>query len=166
MKTLFLFVFLLLSVSTIVHAQTACPPGTMPYGTGNDPSACGPDNSQSQQPQASQPPAEIWADHYGAIATDFSHGSVGIANGLQNQLSAKQTAIAACQAKGGVTCKVEISYRNQCAALVAGDAGHNTKAGPTIAEAIQKAMQICNAADTNCRAFYDYSGCSLPTRIQ
>ncbi|MFS6599865.1 DUF4189 domain-containing protein, partial [Staphylococcus aureus] len=98
--------------------------------------------------------------------TDFPHGSVGIANDLQDQLSAEQAAIAACQAKGGITCNIEITYRNQCAGLVAGDTGHNTKSGATVAEAIQKAMQVCAASDTNCRAFYTYTGCSLPARVQ
>lgn len=160
MKVLCLFALLL--VTTTVHAQQDC------GGMANAGGQCVPPDvaMPEDQQQAPQLPAQKWVDHYGAIATDFSHGSVGIANDLQDQHAAEQAAISACQARGGVTCNVEITYRNQCAGLVAGDSGHNTKAGSTVADAMQKAMKTCEAADTNCRAFYNYSGCSLPMRIQ
>jgi len=164
MKVFFLLAFLL--VVTTVHAQEQPGVNCFPI-QGQGWSGCVPNyQAQPQRPLGSQPPPGIWVNHWGAIATDFSHGSVGIANNQQSARGAEQATVIACQAKGGVTCKIEITYRNQCAGLVAGTSGHNTKSGSTLAEAIQKAMEVCAATDTDCRAFYDYSGCSLPIRIQ
>lgn len=155
------YYLVLLVTTTVVHAQD-CGGMANAGGTCVPPDVAMPDYPQ----QASQSPPEIWVDHYGAIATDFSHGSVGVANNLRNENAAEQAAISACLAGGGVTCNIEITYRNQCAGLVAGNAGHNTKAGLSVEEAMKRAMNVCEAADTNCQAFYKYSGCSFPTRIQ
>lgn len=153
----------------IVHAQAACPPGMIPYGTGQDQSVCGPDNSQQQpaqrqsrpQPQAPQP---IWVDKYGAIATDISHDTGGASVNEADRSGAERAAVANCKSNGGVTCKIEIWYVNQCVALVGGDTGHNAKAGLTIDLATQAAMKVCNAADTHCQV--TYTACSPPVRIQ
>ena len=155
----------LLLVATTVHAQAACPPGTISYGTANDPSACGPDNTQPQrQPQIPQPPPQIWVDHYGAIATDPIKSALGVAVDQPSQSQAEQAAIADCQNKGGTACHNDIWYVNQCVAMVVGKTGYNTKAGATINDAVQAAMKVCDAATSNCHAYY--TACSLPQRIQ
>lgn len=161
MKALCLVALLL--ITAVTHAQD-CGGMANAGGTCVPPDVAMP--GYQQQPNASQMLPQVWVDRWGAIATDFSHGSVGVANNLQDEQTAEQQAISECQSKGGIICNVEITYRNQCAGLVAGDTGHNTKAGATVAQAIKKAMRTCTEADTNCRAFLEYSGCSLPTRIQ
>lgn len=156
----------------MVHAQAACPPGMTPYGTGQDQSVCGPDNSQQQpaqrqsrpQPQALQP---IWIDKYGAIATDLTHGRNGAGASVNesNRNEAEKAAITNCQDNGGTSaCHVEIWYVNQCVALVGGATSHNAEAGLTIDLATQAAMKVCNAADTHCQV--TYTACSPPVRIQ
>ena len=166
MKVLCLFVLML--TATAVHAQAACPPGTIPYGTGNDPSACGPDNSQPQQPQqpqAPQPPPQVWADHWGAIATYEPNGSLGTATNMPSQRSAEQTALADCESKHGSTCKIQLSYRNQCAAMVVSAKGYNVTPAATMDLAVTKGMAICtNSGAPNCHVYY--TACSLPQRIQ
>lgn len=147
----------------VTHAQTACPPGTVPYGTGQGQNACGPDNSQ--QPAHQQPSPPQWANRWGAIATDGPGGSFGASTNMPTQDRANKAALADCQAKkGSSTCEIEIAYANQCAAMVAGDVGYNTKGGLTIDLAIGAAMKVCSAADTHCYAYY--SACSLPVRIR
>lgn len=154
---------LLLLYAGVIHAQAACPPGTIPYGTGQDQNMCGPDDSQQQSsPQLPQPQ---WASLFGAIATDGYGGSFGASTNLTTKKGAENAALADCRSKkGSNSCKVELWYTNQCAAMVMGDTGHNAKAGLTIDLAIQAAMKVCSAADTHCYAYY--TGCSLPVRIQ
>jgi hypothetical protein len=116
------------------------------------------------QPPVPQPPPQQWLDRWGAIATDFSHGSVGMVDNTPSQSGAENAAIADCHAKGGLTCKIEITYRNECAALVAGDKGHITRAGATPDAAIQAGLAKCREEDTNCKTYF--TGCSTPVRIQ
>lgn len=152
--------------SQITLAQAACPPGTIAYGTGTDVSVCGPDNRQ-QQPQQTQPAPQLpppqWLSRWGAIATDFPHSAAGAAVDESNEQDAKNAAIANCRSNGGVTCRVELTYSNGCAALAIGRDGHNAKAGLNIADAKSKAMNVCNAQDTDC--FIYYTGCSFPALV-
>jgi len=84
---------------------------------------------------------------------------------MPTQQSADNAALADCRSKkGSSTCSIEIDYGNQCAAMVAGDNGYNTKAGLTVDLAVQAGMKVCSAADTHCYAYY--TACSLPVRIQ
>jgi len=143
------------------QAQTACPPGMIPYGTG----VCGYDPNQQQQPtQLQSPPSVQWQDRWGAIATDIANKSVGTSTNRLSKKSAEEMAVIDCQSKGGTNCEIEIAYRNGCTALAAGDTGHNAKASPTTEGAMGSAMKVCSAADNNCRVYY--TACSLPERIQ
>lgn len=165
MKMLCLLVLLL--ATTTLHAQAACPPGTIPYGTGNDPSACGPDNSQSdqpQQPQAPRLPPQIWADYWGAISTDTPNGILGSSTHASSQANAEQAAVADCRSKGGTQCILQVSFRNGCGAMVIGDKGFNVNSAPTLGEAVQKGMAICTKTSGDCHVYY--STCSLPEQIQ
>lgn len=156
--------------TAVVHAQAACPPGTIPYGTGQDQSVCGPDNSQQQPTQQQlQPPPHplppVWVDRWGAITTDAAHHSSGASLNQSSKVVAEQEAIADCQKNGGVQCKIEITYHNQCVALVGGDTGYNTTSASSIGQAVQIGMASCTSAhDTNCHAYY--TACSLPVRVQ
>jgi len=162
--------FGLLLLSSAIHAEGNCPEGYYPIGAESGqsgPQGCAPIpgyNQQQGQQQTPQPPQPQWEDHWGAIATDIPNKSVGTATNLTSQSQATQAAIVDCQSKGGSACKVEIVYRNGCAALAAGDTGHNAKAGATVDAASEAAMKICRAADTHCEVYY--SACSLPQRIQ
>lgn len=154
----------LLVGSMAVHAQAACPPGTVPYGTGNDPSACGPDDSQLQEPAQPRLPPQIWVDHWGAMVSDDSLGKLGVAADKQDEGRAWQAAEEDCRAKGGLNCTRLISYRNQCIAMVLGDKTYSFSAGTTATNAIQQATKKCSASTTGCHVYY--SACSLPLRVQ
>ncbi|MGJ7542697.1 DUF4189 domain-containing protein [Variovorax sp. LT1R16] len=146
----------------IVHAQAACPPGQIPYGSGNGLNMCGPDNRQQSAPQ---PPAPQWESRWGAIATDGKQWAMGVAVGKQSKLEASKTAMADCHSKGGANCKVDVAYGNQCAAVVAGDGGYNVSPASTVDEAVAIGVKTCTeTGDTNCRTYY--TTCSLPVRIR
>jgi hypothetical protein len=156
-----LFACLLLA-GTPVFAEGGCPSGYVPSGVGpGGVQGCAPMSSGQGGTAA---PSIEWADRWGAIASDFGAGSIGMAKGLASQSKAKNAAIEDCEAKGGHTCKIEIAYRNQCAALVVGDNIHNTNAGLTENEAAQKGITMCSASDQNCHVYY--SACSLPERVR
>ena len=158
-----LLIVSLMLLTDIVHAQAACPPGMIPYSTGNDVSSCGPDNSQEQQQR--QPPPPRWVDQWGAIATYEPNGSLGTATNMPSQNQAEQAALTDCQSKHNSVCKIQLTYHNQCAAMVVSDKGYNTGSAATVDEAIRTGMKICkDSGDPNCHVYY--SACSLPVRIQ
>lgn len=148
------------------HAQTACPPGLIPYATGQGGgvAACGPDpsyNQQSQQPM-SRPPR--WADQWGALASDDAAGILGVSKDMPTKRSAEDAAMAECKAKGGTKCRNIANYQNECAAMVVGHAGYRIFFGKTTENAIASGMKTCNAENSGCHVYY--SACSDPIRIQ
>lgn len=165
-KNLLLFGWLL--IGGALHAQQPsvdCAPIQGQGWTGCAPINPSQQPTQGQQSQMAQPPPEQWQDHWGAIATYVPNGSVGMVTNFPSQSSAENAAVTDCQSKHGSTCRIELSYRNQCAAFVVGDKGYSTNASTSVDEAIRKGMQICtNAGHSNCHILY--SACSLPVRIQ
>jgi hypothetical protein len=159
--------FLLLMTHRVVHAEDGCPPGLIPAnGTNINSCAPIPPGYYSNQPALQQPQAQppIWSDRYGAIAADLAPLTPGSSYNEPSRKAAEQAAIDSCHSNGGVNCQVEISYGNECVALVVGKTRHNAKAGSTIASATESSMKQCKSNDTGC--FVYYTACSLPVRIQ
>jgi hypothetical protein len=151
----------LLLAANFAHAQTvtACPPGMVPYGAGT----CGYDQGATSSPQNPAPPPVVWKNNYLSIASDNVIGRLGISTEMPDQNSSDQAALADCRAHGGTHCKIDLSVRNGCGAIVAGGGigGYNVQGGSTLVEAIQKGMAVCTkAGETNCHATYQV--CSLP----
>lgn len=160
---------LIISLGSAVHAEGECPPGmfpTNPQGT-QGPVGCAPIpgyNNNQQQAQPQSPPAE-WVSRWGAVATDGAKGSLGTSANAPSAKAAELAAMTDCLAKGGLRCKVDISYRNGCAAIAQGDGGYNVESAATVEQAAQSSMKVCSKAGrTNCQIFY--TACSLPIRIQ
>jgi len=153
MKCLALIALLLLI--NALHAQT---PGVNCVPTqGQGWQGCAPvGNTSAPQPQ--------WQDHMGAIATDGPGGHLGASLNWPSVKTAEQGAITDCKAKGGVDCKIEVSWTNGCGAMTVGRKMHNSVSAATLDEATRKGMQICQKDDTNCHTFY--SGCSPPVQVQ
>lgn len=142
-----------------VQAEGGCPPGMIPYRV-NDMSSCGP--FPAGQAQA---PAVKWQSRWGAIATYEPDGSLGTATDRPSENDAAQTALADCQSKHGASCKVQLTYHDQCAAMVVSDKGYNTQSAATTDIAAQNGMEVCHhSGDPNCHVYY--SACSLPKRVQ
>jgi hypothetical protein len=120
MKTCYgLLLVLLMQLCSVVHAQTACPPGTIPYGAGNDPSVCGPDTSQQQQAQPQQPGSAprdkaLWGDpnmapppdgKWAAVVSDRDKPLlISINKGFSTRKAAVEAAMEDCRSKGGTRC--------------------------------------------------------------
>lgn len=141
----------LLLVGGVVHAEGGCPPGLIPEG-GQGVSSCRPIPGQ---------PQGHWMNQWGAIATDFSYHTAGASVNQLGEAEALQAAIDNCVSNGGVQCKVEITYSNQCSALVVGVTGHNADRADTIDQAVKLGIKVCtDAGDTNCHPVY--GACSRP----
>lgn len=160
----------LLLLNGAVYAEGGCPSGMIPY-SGTDLNSCGPIppgyyGNQKQNPiKAQQYPPPQWVTRWGAIATYEPDGSLGTATNMSSQSQAEQAALADCQSKHESACKVQLSYFNQCAAMVISDKGYNTGSAATVDQAVQAGMRICrDSGDPNCRVYY--SACSLPVQIQ
>ncbi|WP_426702131.1 DUF4189 domain-containing protein [Rhodanobacter sp. Col0626] len=126
---------------------------------------CAPIDNNTQQPQRPQPLPQIWADHWGAIATNEPTNSLGVANNMASQSEAKKAALTDCKSKHGSTCKLETSYRNQCGALIGSTTGYVVTSKATLDETVQAGMLTCTQAGySNCSVYY--SACSFPVRIQ
>jgi len=165
----YLLLAMLFLVVSAVHAEGGCPPGFEPSGVApspQDPVACRPIPSYNQQQTQQQaPPPPSWISQWGAVATDAIKGSLGTATNLPSKNSAEQVALADCQSNGGLQCKINVSYDNECAVLVVGATGYNVSANVTLDKAIQHAMKVCGAdGDKTCQVYY--SACSLPVQIQ
>lgn len=162
-RAIYLFLLLnLLSHSPFVYAEGGCPPGMIPY-SGTDISSCGPIPNFNQN-QSPQPPPPQWASRWGAIATDSHAGIIGSSSDVSTSSEAQNSAIARCKKKGGINCLIEVTYTNQCAAMVLGDEKYTISRAPTIDDAIRLGTERCSTETKNCRVYY--SACSLPERTQ
>ena len=147
-----------------VGAHANCPPGS--YLVSNPTNTyCLPDPNYRAPQQAPRQPAQQWESRWGAIATDGPNDALGVATDKRSKREASRAAMQDCQSKGGVNCKVDTAYDNQCAAVVVGDGGYNVTSAATVDVAIEAGRNTCrNAGRGNCRAYY--SACSLPVRIR
>ena len=143
--------------SSSVSAQNPSNPGGF---TNTDPRSPYYNSGNNLPPSVTSP---RYQNRWGAIATG-KNATLGTAVDMESERDAKRVALKACQDKGGVQCKLEIAYRNQCATLVTGDSVFNTSSAPTVEEAAEMGIAKCREADSNCRVYY--SECSLPVRAQ
>lgn len=99
--------------------EGGCPPGMIPYG-GNNPNSCG---------------RYYTGNSSGARANVSS-------NALSKEM-AEREALNDCQSKGGLNCKIEVAYDNECAAVVVGDQGYVVTSNPFEDEAIKAGTGTC-----------------------
>jgi hypothetical protein len=136
-------------------------PGCIPPNQQNSPYYQG---SAVQQQPATQPKA-VWADRWGAIVIDSQTGrGKGTAIGYASRESAIDAAMSECTSQGAPSCKLALSFHNQCAAVAWGSTYHFTAGDPIQSEAESDALQHCNEATSNCKIVY--SACSLAERVK
>lgn len=77
----------------------------------------------------------------GAIANSNSTGEAGSAVGKLSEEEAERVALRQCAVGGAGDCKVQLTYKNQCSALVASDSESFFQASPTEVRAINLAKK-------------------------
>lgn len=150
------------------HAEGGCPAGYYPIGAQQGqqgPQGCAPIPNYDKQQTRDQLPHVRWQKKWGAIARDSSTGLLGAAEDQPSEQQARDAAGADCHNKTGTACEVISSYGNTCAALVSGNSGYAIALDNLEDGAAQKATSMC--VDGGARGCHvQYSGCSLPLRIQ
>ena len=138
-------------------AEQGCPNGMYPGGAQPNGPICVPIPGAGG---GGVTPGPRWRDRWGAIATDYKHGYVGVADRMVSRQRAEATAIERCRQREDSDCLLDITYVNRCAAYVNGADSHWVSGGVTVVEAVNKAMRDCSAAGETCSIFYQ--ACSLP----
>lgn len=108
-----------------------------------------------------------WSSRWGAIAIDpeVAKGGVGVAGDMESRASAEAEAMNVCRdTGGGETCRIEVSYDNQCAVIAWGDHYYVTANTETVIEASRIGLEACGVRTENCRIVY--SNCSYPVRLR
>lgn len=168
-------ILIFLGVELLSPSVMACAPGVQscippnspisPLYRGNSSSNSG-SAAPSSVPDAPYEAAPAkWADRWGAIATD-GRGTAGIVANLSSKREAEHSAISECKNRGGGVCAVQLSYHNQCAAVVAGRTAASNTHAETKEEAITMGMRSCEKRDGQGKCWVYYSGCSYPERVQ
>lgn len=115
-------------------------------------------NQQSAHPETIVV-KQFWADRWGTIAMDSSIGVVGVSKNQKNKTISETIAMTDCLNRGGKRCKIKISYKNQCVAIIAGDNDSSIQSAPTMSKATELGLKKCGLDDNNCRVYY--SECSM-----
>ena len=157
-----LLLFLILLGTAELRAEGGCPSGMIPH-IGNFTQSCGPIPAGYYGDQESEQGAR-WSKRWGAIAADPKAPSLGFSTGFPSKRAAERAALADCRGKGGLQCVVDISYYNQCAALVVGDQRYSTARAATAKEAAALGTRTCEAASSGCRLYY--TDCSYAERVR
>jgi len=119
-----------------------------------------PTHEASPYYQGSWAPQLSWKDRWGAIASNSSSGVIGTASGRPTKEMAEEQALLQCEIVSAKDCVLEISYFNQCAAMITGENTYATARAETKALAIDLGMKICVKENSNCEVYY--SDCSFP----
>jgi len=160
----YLPLILLSFVVFTAHAEGGCQPGSYPQN-GQGVHACIPTPSNNQgNSSVNSGDGQVWVDGWQAAATDSSKGVLGTATRMLTEGAATSAAIEDCQSKGGVTCVVNLSYRNGCIAMSTGASKIRFYGASTKDKAERQAMDACEANDTSCKIYY--SECSAPKRVR
>ncbi|MBX9401730.1 DUF4189 domain-containing protein [Lysobacter sp. BMK333-48F3] len=149
-----------LAIPAFTFAEGGCPTGMTPY-QGSNVASCGPipvsGDTWAAEPQ--------WADRWGAIAGDAGRGVAGAAVERPRKHDAEKDAIAACRARGGVRCVIEVTYANQCVVTIRWATGTQHVRAVSIDSATESGLALCRQrGDRGCRV--RYQACSFPARIR
>ncbi|WP_082576463.1 DUF4189 domain-containing protein [Lysobacter sp. Root604] len=148
-------------------AEGRCPAGMFETGS-RDFIACAPipgygEGGEEEQQETIQ---MVWADRWGAYATEKGASGLGVANGRASKAAAEKDAVLDCRqvAKEPSKCSVQLSFYNQCAAYAWGG-GHGVAASAVNEKAaIREATKLCDeASGVECLIYH--SGCSFQEAV-
>lgn len=154
----FSYLFLLGSIiSATAVGQTRCPIGVQ---AGNI--QCIPDDPQAEVNAAPRPTGE-WIKTWGAIASS-ENGDIGSSTGKFSKKDAEAEAMKICADFGNSDCKVNMTYKNQCVAVVQaakGRTGGKIITAETADIAKRTALQECQE-DSGAQCFVRGTDCTEP----
>lgn len=160
---------LLLIFSDPVRAEQGCPPGFTLNANGAPGGAmCVPIPNYQPGGAGSNEAEPRWSSRWGAIVI-ASRGTtttsvLGVSRQMMSERDARDAAMQDCLSQGGIGCKLNLVYSDQCGVVVWGDTVAVSGHAQTIGMAETLAMTDCSAKSTNCSLYY--YDCSYPARIQ
>ena len=99
----------------------------------------------------------------GSILQCLQWGLGGVQD-MESKRQAETAALAACKARGGRDCRVNIVYYNQCGAVASGGGHMGSARAPTEKEAVEDAIATCEeSGGSDCQLYF--MGCSYPVRV-
>jgi hypothetical protein len=113
------------------------------------------------------PSGPVWETRWGAIVVDpkAATGGIGLASDMKSRSAAEKSALRMCRRNGGgKTCRVEVSYDNQCGVMAWGDDYYTTANAEDLEDATQMALRSCAQKTGHCKVFY--ANCSYPVRVR
>lgn len=152
------YVLLALLASPAVFGQTACPSGVAPGSP-----QCGPDSGTSRGDSSPPQPTGKWIKTWGAIASS-ENGDIGSSTGKFSKKDAEAEAIKICADFGNSDCKVNMTYKNQCVAVVQaakGRTGGKIITAETADIAKRTALRKCQE-DSGAQCFVRGTDCTDP----
>ncbi|MBB6339442.1 hypothetical protein FHR59_003732 [Xanthomonas arboricola] len=169
---LFILFISLLKIST-AQAEQGCPPGQYPIG-GQGVASCAPIPQNSAR-QEGPSPTGTWIKSWGAIAMGSNDSTInyGVNTGKYSKSDAEKDALEKCSSHDQSNCKIFLTYRDQCAAIVEPYINETllttgivsfTKASTTV-KARNRAQHDCKeknkaTPDVECKTVY--TACSDP----
>ncbi|MEA9710818.1 DUF4189 domain-containing protein [Xanthomonas campestris] len=153
-----LFLMVNMFLSGVAYGQTACPVGVAPGSP-----QCGPDSGTSRGDIPDPPPRPTgeWLKTWGAIAGSNSTGETGAVTGKLSRQEAEKRAIQLCAEGGAPDCKINLTYKNQCAVSVSSEKKSFFQGAESKEVATNLAMKDCESyGGGKCNIIY--SGCSDP----
>jgi len=161
-----LFLLAALGGMPLLSAWAQCGNGVPSAG---NPGCIPPDqiNSPYYQGGGNSPPPAVWESRWGSIALCSTVGRFGATENKSSRSKAEQEALGICTKKGGIDCKIVISYDNECGAFFQKIGGGWTTAAAMKTKALAEsaAMKSCEE-HTGAKCEFVYSGCSMPVRVQ
>lgn len=159
-KCLFFILFSLTSLGAVAQCATG-----VNTGGGNcvPPDAAGMPDYRAPNAETNAP-APTWKDSWGAIALDTVDGAKGVSTNAETKRDAVRAAMDECIASGTAHCKVELTYRNQCAAVAWGEHAYGIGNNPTLEGASRNALNACSQEGPGCSVVY--TACSMQRRVR
>lgn len=151
-------------------AEGRCPPGMFETGS-RDFIACAPipgyGEQQGEEGQQGMTVIQmVWADRWGAYASETGGSGLGVVNGRASKASAERDAVLDCKqvAKEPEKCSVHLSFYNQCAAYAWGGGRGIVASAVDEKTAILEATRLCDSASgVECMIYH--SGCSFQEAV-
>ncbi|MGX0954764.1 hypothetical protein AB7M18_000892 [Pseudomonas viridiflava] len=137
-----------------VEAQTRCPMGAQAGSM-----QCLPDDPQYNQSAPPRPTGE-WIKTWGAIAGSDATGESGAVVGKFSEGEAREAALRLCAEGEAKDCKVNLVFRNQCAAVVSSKTDSFFQGAESEEIALDLAMKSCEKLGSPCSVIY--SACTDP----
>lgn len=122
---------------------------------------CLPDEPQYGSTSAPPRSTGEWIKTWGAFAGSDSTGEAGTSANKLSESEAKAAALRQCALSGAKDCKIDLVYRNQCAAITTTPNRSYFQSAPTEQEAAEMAMKSCVKGNSGeCKVLY--SECTKP----